>query len=74
VFAKVCVLKVHTDGLANFLPVINKIWIGYQYTGSYQQTVKSYKGIEDARVIFAKARSGLADPEKTDAKRESTYP
>jgi hypothetical protein len=37
--------------------------------------VKRYKGIEDARAVFAKARRVLAEPEKTNTpKRKSTNP
>jgi hypothetical protein len=72
------VLELHTDGPADCLPVMGKFLDRSPNTLGfilYQQMVRRYKGIEDARAVFAKARRVLADPEKVNEQgTKSTNP
>jgi hypothetical protein len=47
------------------------LFAGYKYIGIYQQMVKRYKGIEDARAVFAKVRRVLAELKNTNAQKRT---
>jgi hypothetical protein len=65
-YAEARVLELHTDAPTDCLHVMEKFLDRSPNTLGfilYQQMVRRYKGIDDARALFAKARRVLADPE-----------